>query len=136
VGDGLVYYDNAVEQECQISIGYYLHDYPSTAYFTSDSPGAFSWATFNSARPNAAVDPTVLASYGAKHPRIFFIVGRLSDNTAVARAKAAQSWLDNHYHFIAQIVTRTVTVRLYTTDRIEMSRFIAPQEVFHDSGER
>src|SRR5438874_1420017 len=136
VGDGLVCYDNAVEQGCQISIEYYLHAYPSTAYFTSDSPGAFSWATFSSARPDAAVDPTVLASYGAKHPRIFFIVGRLSGNTGVARAKAAQSWLDNHYHFIAQIVTRTVTVRLYTTDRIEMTRFIAPQEVFHDSGER
>src|SRR5712691_7178982 len=136
VGDGLVCYDNAVEQGCQISIEYYLHAYPSTAYFTSDSPGAFSWATFSSARPDAAVDPTVLASYGAKHPRIFFIVGRLSDNTAAARAKAAQSWLDNHYYFIAQIVTRTVTVRLYTTDRIEMARFIAPQEVFHDSGER
>ena len=136
VGDGLVCYDNAVEQGCQISIEYYLHAYPSTAYFTSDSPGAFSWATFSSARPDAAVDPTMLASYGAKHPRIFFIVGRLSDNTGVARAKAAQSWLDNHYHLIAQIVTRTVTVRLYTTDRIEMARFIAPQEVFHDSGER
>src|SRR5437764_6066100 len=132
VGDGLVCYDNAVEQGCQISIEYYLHAYPSTAYFTSDSPGAFSWATFSSARPDAAVDPTMLASYGAKHPRIFFIVGRLSGNTAVARAKAAQSWLDNHYHFISQIVTRTVTVRLYTTDRIEMARFIAPQEVFHD----
>src|SRR5947209_7794608 len=136
VGDGLVCYDNAVEQGCQISIEYYLHAYPSTAYFTSDSPGAFSWATFSSARPDAAVDPTMLASYGAKHARIFFIVGRLYGNTGVARAKAAQSWLDNHYHFIAQIVTRTVTVRLYTTDRIEMTRFIAPQEVFHDSGER
>ncbi len=126
VGDGLVCYDNAVEQGCQISIEYYLHAYPSTAYFTSDSPGAFSWATFSSARPDAAVDPTVLASYGAKHPRIFFIVGRLSGNTAVARAKAAQSWLNSHYHFIAQIVTRTVTVRLYTTDTTEMTRFIAP----------
>jgi len=63
VGDGLVCYDNAVEQGCQISIEYYLHAYPSTAYFTSDSPGAFSWATFSSARPDAAVDPTMLVSY-------------------------------------------------------------------------
>lgn len=123
VGDGLVCYDNAAEQGCQISVEYYLHAYPSAAHFTSDSPGAFSWATFRSVRPDDAVDPTVLASYGTKHPRIFFIVGRLSDNTADARAKTAQSWLNSHYHFIAQIVTRTVTVRLYTTDTFKKARF-------------
>ena len=122
-GDGLVCYDNAVEQGCQISVEYYLHAYPSAAHFTSDSPGAFSWATFRSVRPDDAVDPTVLANYGTKHPRIFFIVGRLSDNTADARAKTAQLWLNSHYHFIAQIVTRTVTVRLYTTDTFKKARF-------------
>jgi len=124
-GDGLVCYDNAVEQGCQISIEYYLHAYPSAAYFTSDSPGAFSWATFSSVRPDAAVDPTVLASFGAKHPRIFFIVGRLPDDMAATRAHNAQFWLDSHYHFITQIVTRTVTVRLYTTDTTKKARLIA-----------
>ena len=118
-GDGLVCYDNAVEQGCQISIEYYLHAYPSPAYFSRDSPGAFSWATFSSARPDDAVDPIVLASYGAKHPRIFFIVGRLPDDVAARRAHKAQFWLDSHYNFITQIVTRTVTVRLYTTDTIK-----------------
>jgi uncharacterized membrane protein len=125
-GDGLVCYDNAVEQGCQISIEYYLHAYPSRAYFSSDSPGAFSWATFSSAHPDAAVDPTLLASYGAKHPRIFFIVGRLPDDVAATRAHKAEFWLDSHYNFITQIVTRTVTVRLYTTDAIKIAGFIAP----------
>jgi hypothetical protein len=114
-GDGLVCYDNDVEQGCQISVEYYLHAYPSAAHFTDDSPGAFSWKTFSSARPDAAVDPAVLAAFGANHARIFFITGRLPDNAAVARAQNAQNWLDSHYHFITQIVTRTVTIRLYAT---------------------
>ena len=117
-GDGLVCYDNAVEQGCQISIEYYLHAYPGAAHFTADSPGAFSWATFRSAHPEAAVDPTVLANYATKHPRIFFIVGRLPNTMAATRAHTAELWLNSHYHLIAQIVTRTVTVRLYTTGGI------------------
>jgi hypothetical protein len=114
-GDGLVCYDNTVEQGCQISVEYYFHAYPSAAHFTDDAPGSFSWNTFSSANPDAAVDPTALAAYAAQHPRIFFIVGRLPDSAAAAKAQAAQMWLDSHYHFIAQIVTRTVTVRLYST---------------------
>ncbi len=118
-GDGLVCYDNAVEQGCQISIEYYLHAYPSAAHFTDDSPGAFSWTNFGPANPagsyEAAVDPTALAAYAAKHPRIFFIVGRLPNDLAAAQAQAAQHWLDSHYHLIAQIVRPTVTVRLYAT---------------------
>src|SRR5207245_1659605 len=102
------------EQGCQISVEYYLHAYPSAAHFTGDAPGAFSWTTFSSAHPEAAVDPTMLAAYGARHSRIFFIIGRLPDDMAVVRVQAAQRWLDSHYHFIAQIVTRTVTIRLYT----------------------
>jgi mannosyltransferase len=118
-GDGLVCYDNAVEQGCQISVQYYLDAYPSAAHFTEDSPGAFSWQNYGPANPNsgfdAATDPVTLAAFGAKHPRIFFIVGRLPDDAAGARAKAGQQWLDSHYHFVAQIVTRTVTIRLYST---------------------
>lgn len=115
--DGLVCFDNV--QGCQVSMEYYFHAYPSAAHFDADSPGAFSWEKFGPVNPAtgyyAAVDPQQLAIYGAKHPRIFFIVARLSSQTTVDMAKHAQQWLDSHYHFIAQIVTRTVTIRLYAT---------------------
>jgi uncharacterized membrane protein len=118
-GDGLVCYDNEVEQGCQISVEYYLDAYPSAAHFDANSPGAFSWENFGPANPasgyDAAVDPTALAAYAAQHPRLFFITGRIPTDADAARALAAQHWLDSHYHFIAQIVTRTVTIRLYAT---------------------
>jgi uncharacterized membrane protein len=117
--DGLVCYDNDVEQGCQISVEYYLQAYPTAAHFTADAPGAFSWANFGPVNPQAgsgaAVDLTALAQYGARHPRIFFIVGRLPDAAAAAKVKIAQQWLDGHYRLVSQIVTRTVTVRLYAT---------------------
>lgn len=114
-GDGLVCYDNAEQQGCQISVEYYFHAYPGAAHFTADTPGAFSWTAFSSTNPDAAVDPTVLAAYATKHPHIFFIVGRLPDNMSAAQAQQAQNWLDTHYHLTDQIVTRTVTVRIYAT---------------------
>lgn len=113
--DGLVCYDNDVQQGCQISIEYYLHAYPSAAHFDSDTPGAFSWTQFTSHNPDAAVDPNTLAAYGVKHPRIFFIVGRLPDDRAAAKVKVAQQWLDNHFHLVGTFEKRTVIVRLYET---------------------
>jgi mannosyltransferase len=117
--DGLVCYDNDVEQGCQISVEYYLQAYPSAAHFTADAPGAFSWANFGPVNSKtgseAAVDPTVLAQYGAKHPRIFYIVGRVPDAASAAKVQVAEQWLDSHYHLVDQIMTRTVTVRLYNT---------------------
>jgi len=118
--DGLVCYDNDVQQGCQISVEYYLQAYPSAAHFTADSPGAFSWTNFGPVNPEAgsgaAVDPATLAQYGAQHPRIFFIVGRVPDAAGAARVQIAEQWLNSHYHFVAQIVTHTVTVRLYATN--------------------
>ncbi len=124
-GDGLVCYDNTMQpglqQGCQIAVEYYLHAYPSAAHFTDDSPGAFSWANYGLANPavtagyDAAVDPADLAVFAARHQRIFYIVGRVRDDAAAAREQAAQRWLDGRYHFVAQIVTRTVTIRLYDT---------------------
>ncbi|HJT59229.1 MAG TPA: glycosyltransferase family 39 protein [Ktedonobacteraceae bacterium] len=118
-GDGLVCYDSDVQQGCQIAVEYYLHAYPSPAHFTSDSPGAFSWQNFGPADPHssseAATDPQALSAYGAKHPRIFFIVGRIPDSAAAARAQAAQQWLDSHYRLVNRIVTPTVTISLYAT---------------------
>jgi 4-amino-4-deoxy-L-arabinose transferase-like glycosyltransferase len=117
-GDGLVCYDNSLEQGCQVSIEYYLHAYPSAAHFTPDSPGSFSWQKFGPADtsgPDAAVDPNVLATFGTRHPHLFFIVGRARDAAAEQRALIAQQWLDQHYQRVGQIVTRTVTVYLYAT---------------------
>jgi uncharacterized membrane protein len=118
--DGLVCFDNS--QGCQLSVEYYLTAYPTAAHFTSDSPGSFPWAqndlTGNPGNVRAAVDPQALATFGTHHPRIFFIIGRLSGNTDVALAKAARQWLDTHYNFITQIVTKSVTIRLYGTSQV------------------
>jgi hypothetical protein len=116
-GDGLVCYDN--DQGCQIAVEYYLHAYPSAAHFTGDSPGAFSWQNFGPADPHSSpeadTDPQALATYGAKHARIFYIVARIPDDDAAARVQAAQQWLDSHYHLVNRIVTPTVTISLYVT---------------------
>jgi len=115
--DGLVCYDN--DQGCQVCVEYYLTAYPSAAHFTADSPGSFPWVNYDltnhlgNAEP--AVDPKALATFGAHHPRIFYITGRISSSGTAAQAQAAQHWLDAHYHFVAQIVTHTVTMRLYAT---------------------
>jgi uncharacterized membrane protein len=116
-GDGIVCYNNA--QGCQVSIEYYLRAYPNDAHFTADSPGSFPWVSYDLTNHlgnfGAAVDPAALAAYGAKHPRLFFIVGRFANSTEAALAQAAQHWLDTHYHLIAQSTKGAVTIRLYTT---------------------
>jgi hypothetical protein len=116
-GDGLVCYNNS--QGCQVSIEYYFYAYPTQAHFTADSPGAVPWhssdVTNHPGNFWAAIDPTALAVYGAKHPRLFFIVGRLANSADVARAQVAQAWLDAHYHLLAQTASPTVSIRLYRT---------------------
>ena len=118
--DGLVCYDNEITQGCQIAMEYYLHAYPGATHFSSDSPGSFSWEKFGPAHPEAggyaaALDTRALAAYAATHSRIFFIVGRVPDAAGDARVKSTQQWLDTTYHFVNDISTRTVTIRLYTT---------------------
>ncbi len=104
---------------CQVSIEYYLTTYPSAAHFTADSPGSFPWVNYDLTNhlgnAEAAVAPNALSTFAAKHPHVFFIVGRLPSDLSVARAQHAQNWLDTHYHLLAKIVTPTVTVRLYAT---------------------
>jgi hypothetical protein len=116
-GDGLVCYDSDVEQGCQVSVEYYLHAYPSAAHFTGDSPGEFSWTNFGPAIPNsgpeAAVDPSALSAYASQHSHFFYIIGRIPNDAAGARAKAAQHWLDTHYHLLNRTVTPTVTISWY-----------------------
>jgi len=117
-GDGLVCYNNA--QGCQVPVEYYLHAYPSAAHFTDDSPGSHSWNSFGPANPNAgyraAVDTNALAAFGAKHSHLFFIKGRVANETEAAKAKTAEQWLDNHYHLLGRIVTPTVIISLYSTN--------------------
>ena len=119
-GDGLVCYDSDVEQGCQVSVEYYLHAYPSVAHFTGDFPGEFSWSNFGPANPllgaETAVDPSALAAYASQHSHFFYIIGRIPDDAAAARAKAAQNWLDTHYHLLSRIVTPTVTISWYARD--------------------
>jgi uncharacterized membrane protein len=118
-GDGLVCYDSDVEQGCQVSVEYYLHAYPGEAHFTGDSPGEFSWTNFGPANPQlgpeSAVDPSALTAYASRYAQIFYIVGRLPNDAAATRAKAAQDWLDTHYHLLGRVVTPTVTISWYAT---------------------
>ncbi len=116
--DGIACYDNA--EGCQLDIEYYLRAYPRGIVFPADSPGSFPWVSYDltnriEADTTLAVDPTTLAAYGAQHPRLFFVTARLSSDHNVARAERARRWLDSHYHLVDQIVTRTVTIRLYQT---------------------
>ena len=116
--DGIACYDNA--EGCQLDIEYYLRAYPRGIMFPADSPGSFPWVSYDltnriEADTTLAVDPTTLATYGAQHPRLFFVTARLSSNDNVARAERARHWLDGHYRLVDQIVTRTVTIRLYQT---------------------
>jgi len=115
--DGLVCYDNA--QGCQVSIEYYLTAYPSAAHFTADSPGSFPWVNYDLTNQlgnaEGALDPKALSTFASNHPRVFFIVGRISSPSKAARAHSTQQWLDSHYHFIDQIISPTVTIRLYAT---------------------
>jgi len=116
--DGIACYDNA--EGCQLDIEYYLRAYPSGIVFPTDSPGSFPWVSYDltnriEADTTQAVDPTTLAAYGVPHPRLFFVTARLSSDDNVARAEKALHWLDSHYHLVDQIVTRTVTIRLYQT---------------------
>ena len=115
--DGLVCYDNA--QGCRVSIEYYLTAYPSAAHFTADSPGSFPWVNYDLTNQlgnaEGALDPKALSTFASNHPRVFFIVGRISSQSKAARAHSTQQWLDSHYHFIDQIISPTVTIRLYAT---------------------
>jgi len=116
--DGMACYDNA--QGCQLDIEYYLRAYPHGVLFPADSPGSFPWVSYDltnqiEADTTRAADPTTLAVYGTQHPRLFFVTARLANEDSSAHAERARCWLDSHYHLVDQIVTRTVTIRLYQT---------------------
>jgi 4-amino-4-deoxy-L-arabinose transferase-like glycosyltransferase len=116
-GDGLVSYNNV--QGAEFPVAYYLQTDGSPAHFTLDAPGAVDLGRYGSGDPfahfGAALDPTALAAYAARHPRMFYIEGRFSDDADAARAHKTQAWLDSHYRFIAQTSSGIVTIRLYDT---------------------
>lgn len=116
-GDGLICYNNV--QGCQIAVEYYLFADESAAHFSPDSPGAVWLTTYGHGDPfrdfMGALHPAELAPFAAKHPRIFYIAGRLIDAADAARALAAEHWLDQHYQFVAQISSNVATIRLYVT---------------------
>ncbi len=118
--DGLVCYDNS--QGCQVSIEYYLRLYNSPAHFTADSPGAFVWVSYDITNRlgnyEAALDPQALALYAQKHPRLFFIIARLSGEESVERVQAVQHWLGGHYRLIDEFSGPTVTIHLYKTGAV------------------
>ncbi len=115
--DGLICYDSSLSQGCQIAVEYYLHTYSQIAHFTPDAPGAFSWENFGLANPHsnfeAPLQPAALTTYVANHPRFFYIVGRVPDNQAAQKVQETEQWLNQHYHLMEMINTRTVTIRLY-----------------------
>jgi uncharacterized membrane protein len=117
--DGIACYDNA--QGCQLDIEYYLQAYPHDGVaFPADSPGSFPWVSYDLTNqiptdPALAINPPTLAAYGREHPRIFFVIARLPSQDSAARVVKARNWLDSHYGLVDQIVTRTVTIRLYQT---------------------
>jgi mannosyltransferase len=118
-GDGLLCYDSEPSQGCQISVEYYLETYPTGAHFTSDTPGAFSWAQLGPANPaegfDSVLDPNVIARFATQHKRFFYIVGRVPSLEDQQRVDMTQKWLIAHYRHIAHLTTPTVTVDFYTT---------------------
>lgn len=116
-GDGLVSYNNI--QGCDLPVIYYLWADSSAARFTPDSPGLPHVNLNTYGNPSAnymqALNTSALAVFASHHPQVFFIEGRLTDNADVARVKAAQAWLDAHYHFVGQTSSGIVTIRLYDT---------------------
>jgi len=117
--DGLVCYDNEMNQGCQTAVEYYLQAYPTGAHFTADTPGLFSWEKFGPANAQsgflAALDPQALTTFADHHAHIIMIVGRIPDAQGAARAQQTLHWLDQHYHLTAQFQSSTVTVHYYTT---------------------
>ncbi|HET8913213.1 MAG TPA: glycosyltransferase family 39 protein [Ktedonobacteraceae bacterium] len=115
--DGLVCYDNV--QGCQVSMEYYFRAYPTAAHFDSDSPGYFPWVSYDTTNrygnAGLALNPHALAVFGQKHPRLFFIVGRVAGAQKARNVQKATDWLNSHYQLIGQFNTNTVRIYLYDT---------------------
>ncbi len=116
-GDGLVSYNNV--QGCELPVDYYLQTDGSPARFGANSPGVINWSLYGHGDPfgnfSRALDPSALAAYAARHPRLFFIEGRFTNAADAAKAHAAQAWLDAHYRLVGQTSSGVVTIRLYDT---------------------
>ena len=116
-GDGLVSYNNV--QGCELPVDYYLQTDGSPARFDTNSPGVINWSLYGHGDPFGtfaqALEPSALAAYAARHPRIFFIEGRFTDAADAAKAHAAQAWLDAHEQLVGETSSGVVMIRLYAT---------------------
>jgi mannosyltransferase len=115
-GDGLVCYDNS--EGCALDIEYYLQAYPrGDAHFDADSPGYFPWVNYDTTNKlgnyQQALDTTAISLYAAKHPRLFFAVGRAS--VTDPQVQPVIQWLNQHYHLLTKETTPTLTLYLYDT---------------------
>lgn len=115
-GDGLICYDNI--QGCAVDIEYYLRAYPhSTARFDADSPGYFSWVSYDATNQAGdyiqALSISAIQRYATKHSRLFFGVGRVDPTDPSAQPTI--QWLNAHYHLLTKEVTSTLTIYLYDT---------------------
>jgi uncharacterized membrane protein len=115
-GDGWICFDNA--QGCALGIQYYLQTYPR-GYLPLDpnSPGYFPWVTYDTTNHLGpfleALDTRAIQTYGTKHPRLFFCLGRVSSRGQ--EVQAMLRWLNAHYRLLAQEHTPTLTIYLYVT---------------------
>jgi hypothetical protein len=115
-GDGLICYDNS--EGCALDIEYYLQAYPyGDAHFDADSPGYFPWVDYDTTNKlgdyRQALNTTAISLYAAKHPRLFFAIGRAS--VTDPQIQSVIQWLNQHYHLLTREVTPTLTLYLYDT---------------------
>src|SRR5579883_540430 len=114
--DGVLCYDNA--EGCELGLEYYLRAYPNGVSYPTDAPGSYPWVDFDLNQTGTVadvLDPKVIAPYGAQHKRILFVIARVTGDDNLARVQVARNWLDSHYHFKEQIVTRLISIRVYDT---------------------
>jgi uncharacterized membrane protein len=115
-GDGLICYDNS--QGCAVDIEYYLQAYPSGhAHFDANSPGYFLWINYDTTNHlgnyQQALDTSAIQAYGARHPRLFYGLGRAS--LSDPKVQATLQWLNAHYRLLAHTSTPTLAIYLFNT---------------------
>ncbi|HEV7129651.1 MAG TPA: glycosyltransferase family 39 protein [Ktedonobacterales bacterium] len=116
-GDGLVSFDNV--QGVEIALQFQLQADHAPFDFTPDAPGYVSLARYGTSDPyqgfGLAINPMALHDYAARHPRLFYVIGRLSGATDERLAAQARQWLGSHYRLLGQFSNGTATVLLYDT---------------------
>ena len=115
-GDGLICFDNS--EGCAVDIEYYLQAYPhGGAHFDADSPGYFPWISYDTTNRlgnyQQALDTNAIQTYGTKHPRLFFGLGRANLNDP--NVPATLQWLNTHYRLLSKESVGSLIFYLYDT---------------------